>query len=314
MTAQSQQTTEDEITGDSSPTERKPAAGGVSIADASKLLRVPMPTLRSWELRYQIPESSRIPGKHRRYTDHEMHTLRLMRDEIARGTRASVAAQSVRTLLGIDGPAADLIKDFLDASNRSDTDGVRAVLTNAAKLLGLAGCIDEVLLPSMRQIGLWWEAGRCDVKQEHLTTEAARAWLDRSSAFAPPPTKRKPIVLACGPGDLHTIGIEALALLLREQGWPCRILGAHTSISTLTTAASATGAAGVVIVSHLPTGRRRALAAMIAVTDLHIPVFYAGNAFNSDRRRMQLPGTYLGNRLQEATNTINSMLSAGAAI
>lgn len=94
------------------------AAAGVPIAEASKLLRVPMPTLRSWELRYSIPESSRVPGKHRRYTDQEMHTLRLMRDEIARGTRASVAAQSVRTLLGIQGPAAELIKAFLDASNR----------------------------------------------------------------------------------------------------------------------------------------------------------------------------------------------------
>lgn len=284
---------------------------GVPIAEASRLLRVPMPTLRSWELRYQIPESSRVRGRHRRYSDNEMHTLRLMRDEIARGTRASVAAQSVRALLGIDGPAAHLIRGFLEASSRLDTDGIRAELSRATRALGLAGCIDEVLLPSMRQIGLWWEAGRCDVKQEHLTTEAARAWLDRSSAFAPAPTKRNPIVLACGPGDLHTIGLEALALLLRQEGWPCRILGAHTSTGSLTTAAVATGAAGVVIVSHLPTGRRRALASITAVHELHIPVFYAGNAFNSARRRLQLPGTYLGNRLQDACVRINMMLSSG---
>ena len=165
----------------------------------------------------------------------------------------------------------------------------------------------------MRQIGLWWEAGRCDLKQEHLTTEAARAWLDRSSAFAPTPTRRSPIVLACGPSDLHTIGLEALGLLLRQEGWPCRILGAHTSTSSLTTAAAATGAAGVVIVSHLPTGRRRALASIIAVHELHIPVFYAGNAFSSARRRLQLPGTYLGVRLRDACDVINSMLSAGRA-
>jgi len=286
-------------------------SSGVPIAEASKLLRVPMPTLRSWELRYAIPESSRVPGKHRRYTDREMHTLRLMRDEIARGTRASVAAQSVRTLLGIEGPAAELIKGFLDASNRSDTDGIRAELPRAAKMLGLAGCIDEVLLPAMRQIGLWWETGRCDIKQEHLTTEATRAWLDRSIAFAPPPTHRNPIMLACGPGDLHTIGLEALALLLREQGWPCRLLGAHTSTTALTTAAVATGAAGVVIVAHLPTGRRRAVASISAVHELHIPVFYAGNAFNSTRRRLHLPGIYLGNRIQDASDHIDSVLSAG---
>ncbi len=272
-----------------------------------------MPTLRSWELRYQIPESSRTPGKHRRYTEQEMHTLRLMRDEIARGTRASVAAQAVRTLLGIDGPAADLIRSFLAASDRSDPDGIRLELSRAVTLLGLPGCIDEVLLPALRQIGQWWEAGRCDMAQEHLTTEAARAWLDKSSAFAPVPTKRHPIVLACGPGDLHTIGLEALALLLRQEGWPCRILGARTSTVSLTTAAAATGAAGVVIVSHLPTGRRRALASITAVHELDIPVFYAGNAFSSVRRRLQLPGTFLGNRLQDACAVIHSTLSEGLA-
>ena len=289
---------------------RETPAPGVPIAEVSRVLRVPMPTLRSWELRYHIPESTRAPGRHRRYTEREMHTIRLMRDEIARGTRASVAAQSVRALLGIDGPAAELIKGFLEASERSDPDGVRAQMTRATDVLGLAGCIDEVLLPAMRQIGQWWEAGRCDVAQEHLTTEAARAWLDKASAFAPTPTMRNPIVLACGPGDLHTIGLEALALLLRQEGWPCRILGARTSTASLTTAAAATGAAGVVIVAHLPTGRRRALTSISEVNDLHIPVFYAGNAFSSARRRAQLPGTYLGNRLGEACAIIHSALSA----
>lgn len=283
---------------------------GVPIAEVSRVLRVPMPTLRSWELRYQIPESNRPPGKHRRYSEHEMHTLRLMRDEIARGTRASIAAQSVRALLGIQGPAAELIKSFLQASDNCDPDGIRTELSRASSLLGLAGCIDEVLLPAMRQIGQWWEAGRCDMNQEHLTTEAARAWLDKGSAFAPPPTMRNPIVLACGPGDLHTIGLEALALLLRQEGWPCRILGARTSTASLTTAAAATGAAGVVIVAHLPTGRRRALDSITGVHQLGIPVFYAGNAFSSARRRAQLPGVYLGNRMQEAAALIHSSLYA----
>lgn len=291
-----------------------PAGEGVPIAQASELLRVPMPTLRSWELRYRIPESAREPGKHRRYTEQEMHTLRLMRDEIARGTRASIAAQSVRALLGIDGPAAELIAAFLAASQRCDTDGIRAELGRATEILGLGGCVDAVLLPAMRQIGEWWESGRCDITQEHLTTEAARAWLDKNSAFAPIPTMRNPVVLACGPGDLHTLGLEALALLLRHKGWPCRVLGARTSTASLTTAAAATGAAGVVIVAHLPTGRRRALASITAIHELRIPIFYAGNSFSAARRRLHLPGTFLGNRLEDAATVIDVQLrSSGRA-
>lgn len=288
----------------------RPLTDGVPIADVSRALRVPMPTLRSWELRYQIPAASRLPGKHRRYSAREVHTLRLMRDEVARGTRASIAAQTVRTLLGIDGPAADLIKEILAAAAQCDTEGIRAGLDRAAAALGPAGCIDEVLLPALRQVGQWWDTGVCNLAEEHLSTEAARAWLDKRSAFAPPPTMRRPVVLACGPGDLHTIGLEALALLLRQQGWPCRLLGAHTSTAALTTAVQATGAAGVVIVSHLPTSRRRAVDSMTAAAGLGLPVFYAGNAFSSARRREQLPGTYLGTVLRDACALVNTTLRA----
>ena len=293
---------------DTEQSTERPTSDGVPIAEVSRALQVPMPTLRSWELRYAIPGASRLPGKHRRYTAQEVHTLRLMRDEVARGTRASIAAQTVRTLLGIDGPAAELIQDMLAASAQCDTDGIRTGLDRAAAVLGPAGCIDEVLLPALRQVGQWWETGVCNLTEEHLTTEAARAWLDKRSAFAPAPTLSRPVVLACGPGDLHTIGLEALALLLRLQGWPCRLLGAHTSAATLLTAVQATGAAGVVIVSHLPTGRRRAVDSMTAVAGLGLPVFYAGNAFSSARRREQLPGTYLGNRLRDACATVDDFL------
>lgn len=286
-----------------------PESAGVPIALASQALSVPMPTLRSWELRYGIPESDRPAGKHRRYTEPEMHALRLMRDEIARGTRASVAAKSVRTLLGVAGPAGDLIQLVLEASNRLDTDGVRTQLNRAVDVLGLDGCIDEVMLPAMRQIGQWWMSGRCDLSQEQLTTEAARAWLDKRSAFAPTPTVASPIILACGPGDLHTIGLEALALLLRHRGWSCRVLGARIPTDSLTTASVAAGAAGVVIVAHLPTGRRRALASISAVHERGIPVFWAGNAFSTRRSRAQIPGHYLGVRMQEAADLVVKTLA-----
>ena len=67
----------------------------------------------------------------------------------------------------------------------------------------------------MQQVGLWWQTGRCTVEDEHLTTEAARAWLETLNSSAPAPVRTPPIVLACGPTDLHTIGLEALCVLLR---------------------------------------------------------------------------------------------------
>lgn len=286
-----------------------PALPGLPIAEVSRQLGVPMPTLRSWELRYRLPATDRGAGKHRRYTPAELHALRLMRDQVARGTRASVAAETVRELLGLASPAADYVADILAAAERSDPVEVRHHLSRAQAAIGLAACLDDVLLPAMQQIGLWWQTGRCDIDQEHLTTEAARAWLETLGAAAPPPGPLAPIVLACGPTDLHTIGLEALGVLLRYQHRTCRVLGARTSVPALAAAIQATEAGAVVIVSHLNTGRRRAIQSLRAASESGVTVFYAGNAFTSARSRRNLPGTYLGTRLQDACRIIDTRLS-----
>ena len=205
-------------------------------------------------------------------------------------SRPVAAAESVRRLLGGQGPAQDLIHQILGAAERLDAASIRARLDEAAATLGLAACIDDVLLPAMRQIGVWWAVGHCDVVQERMATEAVRAWLDRRSAFAPPPTRPRPILLACGPSDLHTIGLESTAVLLRYQGWPCRVLGARTPTTTIATAARATAVAGVVVVSHLATGRLRAVESIRAINDLEIEVFYAGNAFATSAQPAGGPG------------------------
>jgi DNA-binding transcriptional MerR regulator len=277
---------------------------GLPIAEVSRRLGVPMPTLRSWELRYQMPAGVRGAGKHRRYTSAELHGLRLMRDQIARGNRASLAAVAVRELLGLTGPPADYIADILSAAARSDPIAIREHLSRAQAALGLGSCLDDVLLPAMQQIGLWWQTGRCDIDQEHLATEAARAWLETLTAYAPPPAGPTPIVLACGPTDLHTIGLEALGILLRYHHRAVRLLGARTLVPALTAAIHATGAGAVVIVSHINTGRQRAIQSLHAANNENANVYYAGNAFSSPRSRRNLPGTYLGTRLQDACTVL----------
>jgi len=273
------------------------------------MLGVPMPTLRSWELRYGIPTLGRGPGQHRRYLPEEVNALRLMRDEIARGQQAGLAARSVRRLLGGQGPALELIHQILGAAERLDASSIRALLDEATATLGLAACTDEVLLPAMRQIGVWLSVGHCDVVQERMATEAVRTWLDRRIAFAPPPSRPRPILLACGPSDLHTIRLESTAVLLRYQGWPCRVLGARTPTVTLAAAALATAVAGVIVVSHQASGRLRAVESIRAINDLGIEVFYAGNAFSTPRSRRGVPGRYLGVGIADACAQLTQALA-----
>ena len=278
---------------------------GLPIHEVSRLLGVPAPTLRAWELRYGIPVAPRSAGGHRRYSVEALQQVRLMRDEIARGRRAGEAAREVLALMAASGPARDLVDALLAASEQMEPSAVVAALDRAIEELGTPAAMDEVLMPAMRQVGQWWETGRCDVAQEHLTSETARGWLSRLAAFAPPPVRGNPVVLACGPRDLHTLGLEALAVLLAYDGWSCRVLGARTPADTLVTAARATSAAAVVVVSHLSVGRRPAVEAIRAVADSGIAVFYAGNAFLFSRARERVPGTYLGESLAAAAEVLS---------
>jgi len=235
-----------------------------------------------------------------------------MRDEIARGRRASDAARVVRATLEQSGTARALVESLLGASTRMDPAAIGGVLDRADQELDLAETFDDVLMPAMRQIGEWWRTGQCDIGQEHLTTEAVRGWLSRRMGYAPDPVRSDLLLLACGPRDTHTLGLEAFAVLLAYRGWPVRHLGARTPSSTITTAARATGAAGVIVVSHMSLGRRPAIDAIHEAAASGRTVFYAGNAFLSGRGRTGIPGTYLGERLSLAVKTVEARLGERA--
>src|SRR5664279_5312955 len=152
--------------------------------------------------------------------------------------------------------------------------------------------------------------GLCDAAQQLMASEAIRTWLNHRGSFAPPPQEIGPILLACGPRDRDMVGLESLALLLRFHRWPCRVLGARISTFTLTIAARAADAAGVVVISMESRGLPHAIASLLAVDALGIPVFFAGNAFEPEHRR-QLPRQYLGTRMESAcTQLIDTLAPA----
>jgi len=268
-----------------------------------------MPTLRSWEIRYGIPGAPRTFGEHRRYAPAQLHALRLMRDEIARGQRAGIAAQHVHDMLTAQGTSAETVTQILTQAQHLDPPALQLSFDTAAEVVGVGRSIDEVLLPAIRQVGAWSDASCVSATEEVMTT-AVRGWLGRRSVYAPPPRTGPPILLACAPGDEHTIGVEALALLLRLAGWPCRILGARTSTIDLLAATAAHRPAGVVVVSQLASGRRQALGSIDAVHRRRTPVFYAGNAFAGTRTHRGVPGLYLGTELQAACALTDDALTA----
>ena len=283
---------------------------GVPISELAQILGVPMPTLRSWELRYGIPALSRGPGQHRRYLPEEVNALRLMRDEIARGQQAGVARRSVRRLLGGQGPAQELIRQDSRRRRAVGPATIRARLDEATATLGLAACIDDVLLPAMRQIGVWWAVGHCDIVQERMATEAVRAWLDRRSAFAPAPTRTRadPAGVRTQRPAHHRPGINGSAVAVSGLAVP----GSRRQDPDSHAGDRGAGDRGCRCGRGVPSGDRatRAVESIRAVDELGIAVFYAGNAFSAPRSRRGVPGRYLGVGIKDACAQLTQTLGA----
>jgi hypothetical protein len=204
------------------------------------------------------------------------------------------------------------VEGLLLASVADDPAGVRGQLDAAMLTFGLGVCIDDVLLPAMREIGIRWQRGLFGIDSERLTSETVRGWLEIVALEAPEPQASATLLLACGPSDQHSIALEALCLLLRYQQQPCRMLGSRTSIRTLAVAAAANPPIGIVLVSHLKTSRLAATQALRSVTGLGVELFYAGGAFATARGRRHVPGTYLGTNIEAACTAILAATSDAA--
>jgi hypothetical protein len=203
----------------------------------------------------------------------------------------------------VSGSAAYLAR-FLAAARRQDPAAMLFQLERAGIELGMGECVDEVLFPALRRIGRWWQSEQCATDTERLATEVGRTWVAGVAASAPVPVGTAAVVLACGPGDQHTVGLEALAALLRLEQQPCRVLGARVSPRAIVTAVGAGPARAVVVVSHLRAHRLAATQALRIAAPLGADLFYAGAAFSTVRLRRNVPGTFLGTSLQAACSTI----------
>ena len=289
---------------------RRSPQDGEPIASVSRALGIPIPTIRSWERRYGFPSPQRTTGRHRRYTTREIEQLRDLRDLITRGYPARVAVARLVGRRDVS-TASEALDAVLVAGMGLDSERIRADLDRVASRIGIEETIAEVIFPAMHEIGRRWRAGVCDIEREHLLTECVRTWLAHQAAMAPLPSRPDPIVLACGPHDLHTIGIESFALVLRRRGWSCHVLGALTPASALHGTVRSLRAIAAVVTAQRSSTRRAAVASLAAVERVGVArAFSAGAAFATARARHGVPGTYLGDDVMAAARTLEASLTS----
>ncbi|MBK3558170.1 MerR family transcriptional regulator [Streptomyces sp. MBT56] len=280
-----------------------PVDGGLTTGAVARLLGVAPTTLRSWDRRYGIGPAARQDGRHRRWTGADITALRNMcaltsaglpPAEAARtvlagasgagtsstgpsraeepGAGASGAPDAPRSAQASRAPgplpvgrARQECRGLARAAVRLDAPALDELLTAVLDRYGLPAAWDEVMMPVLHAVGRKWEtAGERYIEVEHLLSWHVSGALRGVTAGRTPAPGAGLALLACVPGETHTLALEALAATLAQQGLPVRMFGAAVPAGALEDAVRRTGPAAVVLWAQ---SRRTASPALVARLD-----------------------------------------------
>ncbi|MBD2830550.1 Predicted transcriptional regulators [Streptomyces sp. LaPpAH-199] len=243
-----------------------PPDGGLTTGAVARLLGVAPTTLRSWDRRYGLGPATREGGRHRRWTAADITVLRAMCRLTSEGLPPGEAARTVLAGAVSSGPApapaarrapgrapSDAARrdcrGLARAAARLDGRAMDELLAAALDRYGLPAAWDEVIMPVLHAVGRRWEsAGERYIEVEHLLSWHVSGALRRVSAQPPPHAPGAGLsLLACMPGETHSLALEALAATLTRQGLPVGMFGAALPVAALVEAVRRTGPDAVVL-------------------------------------------------------------------
>jgi len=251
--------------------------GPLRIGEFARRVGVSPDLLRAWERRYGLLQPVRSPGGFRLYTADDARRVSRMRQALEDGLSAAEAA-GIALADGPrpshEGPAPDAVARLLASIRAYDEPGVHEVLDDGLAAFGVDVVLRDLVLPTLRQVGLDWQQGTLDVSQEHFASNVLRGrllalgrlWGRGGGPLA---------LLACAPGEAHDLGLIAFGLVLRSYGWRILFLGADTPVATLMETAETTQPTLTVVTSVDPARLEPETYALRRLADL-VPLVLAG--------------------------------------
>jgi MerR family transcriptional regulator, light-induced transcriptional regulator len=196
----------------------------LKTSEAASVLNVSPNTLRAWERRFGYPKPQRTAGKHRLYTHGEVAALR---DALQEGLSISSAISRARESLSSD------TSTLVGALQAFELDRADAAMEAALALRSVERSVEEVLLPSINEIG---ERNGFDSAPWAFSARWATDWLQRAQRLAPPPMRPAAILV----GDATRDDLDPDALCLKALQLFCVRSGTRMLILPITGVAGLT--------------------------------------------------------------------------
>ena len=271
-------------------TPRRVSDALLRIGELSRRTGLTPDLIRAWERRYDLLQPTRTSGNYRLYSSNDLSRLRLMQHYLGRGLPAAEAAGLVHRVqtAALDAnpgvPGGDVRKALAVLRSSLESFDECAATRVLERLLGVfsAGAVlRDVLLPYLRDLGQRWQRGEAGIAQEHFASSFIEGWM-LSMARGWGQSGERSAVLACPPGERHTLGLIAFGLALSDLGWAVTYLGGDTPVDGLDQAAEAVDADVVVLAAALPRAFAEATDDLRALARKH-PLAVGGAAIAGNR-------------------------------
>ncbi len=228
---------------------------GYTVRAVAERLGIPTATFRSWTQRYDIGPRTHRPGQHRLYSEADIAALEQMVALIHRGVSPASAARFMRQAIpagrsvrGIIG--TDVLDAVIDAAERVDSAGLVELIDSTLARHGVVATWNQLCRLAFRIIEQRQHAQGGCIDIEHALSwavSASLAKIDHPDSAAGTSIR---IVLACSPGELHSLPLQALRAALTEQSAVVHMIGADVPTRAARDAQVRTDADAVVVWSQ----------------------------------------------------------------
>lgn len=208
------------------------------VGAVSSRLNVTASTLRTWERRYGVGPSFRTQGGHRRYTEHDIDRVELMRRLLSRGVSAQDAARVARSLNREDldlalsdgnSEPADVThaeEDFLAAVVGGDRADLSRLFAGVLRQTPVTTAWRDVLAPSLRRMTMESTSGAVSTDAADAASELLVRELHALMAFERlPDTGHTHVLFARSLPSVEAIPLLVLEAALVQAGVATHAVG-----------------------------------------------------------------------------------------